>query len=94
MSSTMTGTRRLPGGEPRKASQRHSRRAAPLQVATRRALSPGDQVRWRERTGIFTRDLGDGEHAEIKDDLGQSLSRPARRGHVMSDTPQLVPAEV
>jgi hypothetical protein len=32
----------------------------------RRALSPGDQVHWRERIGIFSRDVGDGEHAEIK----------------------------
>jgi hypothetical protein len=31
----------------------------------RRVLSPGDQVRWRERIGIFSRDLGDGEHAEL-----------------------------
>jgi hypothetical protein len=62
----MTGTRRLPAGEPRKASQRHSRRAASLQAPIRRVLSPGDQVRWRERIGIFSRDLGDGEHVEIK----------------------------
>jgi hypothetical protein len=27
----MSGTQRLPGGQPRKASQRHARRAAPLQ---------------------------------------------------------------
>jgi hypothetical protein len=31
-----------------------------------RVLNPGDQVRWRERIGILSRDLGDGEHAEIK----------------------------
>jgi hypothetical protein len=62
----MTGTRQLPAGEPRKASQRHSRRAAPLQAPMRRVLNPGDQVRWRERVGVFSRDLGDGEHAEIK----------------------------
>jgi hypothetical protein len=31
-----------------------------------RLWHPGDQVRWRDRTGIFSRDLGDGEHAEVR----------------------------
>ena len=61
----MTGTQRLPAGEPRKASQRHSRRAARLQARLSRVWHPGDQVRWRDRMGVFGRDLGDGEHAEI-----------------------------
>jgi hypothetical protein len=26
----------------------------------------GDRVRWRDRIGDFRRDVGDGEHAEIK----------------------------
>ena len=60
----MSGTQRLPGGEPRKASQRRTRRAAPLPSPTAR-LRPGDTVRWRGRVGIFQRDLGDGEHAQI-----------------------------
>jgi hypothetical protein len=60
----MSGTQRLPGGEPRKASQRRTRRAASLPPQISR-LRPGDRVRWRDRNGVFHRDLGDGEHAEI-----------------------------
>jgi hypothetical protein len=61
----MSGTQRLPGGRPRKASQRHTRPAAPLQPRISRLWRPGDRVRWRDRTGVFHRDLGDDEHAEI-----------------------------
>ena len=61
----MSGTQRLPGGQPRKASQRHSRRAAPVQPQTSRLWRSGDRVRWRDRIGVFHRDLGDHEHAEI-----------------------------
>jgi hypothetical protein len=61
----MSGRQRLPAGEPRKASQRRTRRAAPLQSRISRVWRPGDPVRWRERTGSFHRDLGDGENAEI-----------------------------
>jgi hypothetical protein len=60
----MTGTQRLPGGERRKASQRHSRPAAPLPLINR-LWHPGDRVRWRDRIGVFRRDVGDREHAEI-----------------------------
>jgi hypothetical protein len=62
----MSGRQRLPAGGPRKASQRRSRRAAPVQGRLSRVWHPGDQVRWRDRTGVFSRDLGDGEHAEIR----------------------------
>ena len=61
----MSGRQRLPAGAPRKASQRRSRRAAPLQARLNQVWRPGDQVRWRDRTGVYNRDLGDGEHAEI-----------------------------
>ena len=61
----MSGTQRLPGGERRKASQRHARRAAYVQPLISRLWRPGDRVRWRDRTGVFHRDLGDDEHAEI-----------------------------
>jgi hypothetical protein len=61
----MSGTQRLPGGEPRKKSQRHTRRAAPLPSQISRVWRSGDRVRWRDRIGVFHRDLGDGEHAEI-----------------------------
>jgi hypothetical protein len=62
----MSGTQRLPAGAPRKASQRRSRRAAPLQPRLSRVWHSGDQVRWRDHAGVFGRDLGDGEHAEIR----------------------------
>ena len=61
----MSGTQRLPGGERRKASQRHARRAAHLQPLISRLWRPGDRVRWRDRIGVFGRDVGDSEHAEI-----------------------------
>ena len=61
----MSGRQRLPAGEPRKASQRRSRRAAPSQVDVSRVWHPGDKVRWRDRIGDFQRDLGDGEQAEV-----------------------------
>ena len=60
----MSGTRRVPGGEPRKASQRNSRRAVTSlnAVPIWRASMP---VLWKGRAGIFRRDVGDGEHAEV-----------------------------
>ena len=60
----MSGTQRLPGGQLRKASQRHTRRAAPLQPRILRLWCSGERVYWRDRTGVFHRDLGDDEHAE------------------------------
>jgi len=62
----MTGTRRLPAGEPRKASQPHRRTATHSQARIKRVWNPGEQVRWRERIGVFSRALDDEEHAEIK----------------------------
>jgi len=61
----MSGRARLPGGEPRKASPRYSRRAA--QIPTRAAPNwkPNDLVHWKGRVGTFRRDVGDGEHVEI-----------------------------
>ena len=64
----MTGRTRLPGGEPRKASQRKSRRtlAAPEKIsAVWRASMP---VLWKGRAAVFRREVGDGEHAEIRID--------------------------
>ena len=49
----MTGTRRLPAGEPRKASQRHSRNATQSQARVTRVWNLGEQVRWRERIGYL-----------------------------------------
>jgi hypothetical protein len=62
----MSGRNRLPSGEPRRASQRRARPAAPklIQVAEI-PWRPDDKVRWRDRTGVYRRDVGDGEHAEV-----------------------------
>jgi hypothetical protein len=68
----MSGRSRLPGGEPRKASQRRTRRGeAPTPVKPN--WRPGERVRWNDRDGVFQRELGDGENAEIK--LGERVYR-------------------
>ena len=61
----MSGRARLPGGAPRKASQRNTRRAGenPARIAPIWKL--GDAVRWKGRGGAFRRYIGDDEHAEI-----------------------------
>ena len=61
----MSGRQRLPGGAPRKASQRKSRRASPATARISPSWRVGDGVRWQGRAGIFRRDIGDGEHVEI-----------------------------
>ena len=61
----MSGRQRLPGGAPRKASQRKTRRAPPVAFRMSPSWRAGDGVRWQGRDGIFQRDVGDGEHAEI-----------------------------
>jgi hypothetical protein len=48
-----------------KASQRGRKqptRSAPV-LYTRQ---PGDPVRWKDRRGVFKRDVGDGEHSEVQ----------------------------
>src|SRR5947209_17164206 len=42
-----------------------TRGAAPLQPTISRIWRSGDEVRWRDRIGVFRRDVGDSEHAEI-----------------------------
>jgi hypothetical protein len=61
----MSGRQRLPGGAPRKASQRKSKRAPPVTFRISPTWRAGDGVRWQGRAGVFRRDVGDGEHAEI-----------------------------
>ena len=56
----MTGRARLPGGEPRKISQRQRRLSALSRVVIERSWRTGDQVRWRDRSGVYQRDVGDG----------------------------------
>jgi hypothetical protein len=61
----MTGKSRLPGGAPRKASQRYKRNvgSAPAKISpVWRASMP---VLWSGRPGVFRREVGDGEHAEV-----------------------------
>jgi hypothetical protein len=61
----MTGRSRLPGGEPRKASQRNKRNmgSAPTKIGPIwRASMP---VLWKGRAVIFRREVGDGEYAEV-----------------------------
>ena len=62
----MSGRARLPGGEPRKASQRNKRNVSSSGAAKiTQTWQPGARVHWKDRVGTFRRDLGDGEHAEI-----------------------------
>ena len=69
----VSGRQRLPAGEPRKASQRNSRRPVPVTVAVTPTWRRGDQVRWKDRAGVFRRDVGDGEHAEVT--IGERVYR-------------------
>jgi hypothetical protein len=62
----MTGRTRLPGGEPRKASQKRTRRASPITTRITAEWRLGDRVSWGGRVGSFLRNLGDGMHAEIR----------------------------
>ena len=59
----MSGRNRLPSGEPRRASQKRTRPAAPKPLQIEVPWHPGDRVRWRDRAGTYRRDTGDGEHA-------------------------------
>jgi hypothetical protein len=61
----MSGTRPLPGGEPRKKSHRHARRASPSQWQISCVWCSGAQVRRCDRIGVFHRERGDPEHAEV-----------------------------
>ena len=61
----MSGRNRLPSGEPRRASQKRTRPAAPKPLQIEVPWHPGDRVRWRDRAGTHRRDTGDGEHVEI-----------------------------
>jgi hypothetical protein len=60
----MTGRTRLPGGDPRKASQRRTRRAEIPPIRITPQWRVGDRVRWQDKIGLFHSDLGDG-NAEV-----------------------------
>jgi hypothetical protein len=61
----MSGRQRLPGGDPRKASQRNKLRAGSRPTMISPIWRAGEPVRWKGRAGVFRRDVGDGVHAEI-----------------------------
>jgi hypothetical protein len=61
----LSGKQRLPGGEPRKASQRNKLRAGSPPARISPTCRAGEAVRWKGRAGVFRREVGDGEHAEI-----------------------------
>jgi hypothetical protein len=55
----MAGRTRLPSGAPRKASQRHSRRAPPAPLWITPTWQPGAKVAWSDRVGTFLREADD-----------------------------------
>ena len=61
----MTGRSRLPGGEPRKASQRNKRNVGLPSAKITPVWQASMPVLWKNRAAIFRRDVGDGEHAEV-----------------------------
>jgi hypothetical protein len=61
----MTGRSRLPGGEPRKASQRNKRNVGSAPAKISRVWQASMPVLWKGRPAVFHRDVGDGEHAEV-----------------------------
>ena len=60
----MSGRARLPSGEPRKASQKRTRRAAATPAVIEPSWRPGDKVHWRGYIGGYLRDVAEAE-AEI-----------------------------
>ena len=55
-------------GEQRKASQKRSRRAAALPIQVEIPWRSGDKVCWRGRTGVYRRDVEDGENVFVEID--------------------------
>jgi hypothetical protein len=48
-----------------KASQRGRKQPVSSSVPVLPPRQPGDPVRWKDRRGVFKRDVGDGEHSEV-----------------------------
>lgn len=74
--TVVSGRSRLPAGEIRKASQRHSRRAETKTIRIEIPFRAGDEVRWRDRVGTFHSDVDD-ENAFVR--IDGRLYRVARR---------------
>ena len=64
----MPGRTRLPGGEPRKASQRNKRNLTSAPAKLTPVWRSSMPVLWKGRAGVFRRDVGDGEHSEVQID--------------------------
>jgi hypothetical protein len=56
----MTGRSCLPGGEPRKASQKRTGQGEQMPTRIAPQWRIGDRVRWQDKMGHFHRDLADG----------------------------------
>ena len=70
----MPGGARLPPGEPRKASQKRSRKAAaPIAAVATPTFNPGDRVRWSRYVGIVRRVAGD--KADIVENVRKTVWR-------------------
>jgi hypothetical protein len=63
----MSGRHRLHSGELRRASQRHVRPAVPQFIRIEIPWRPGDRVLWRDKTGVYRREV-DEENAFIEID--------------------------
>jgi hypothetical protein len=70
----MPGGARLPSGEPRKACQKRSRKAAvPIAVIATPTFNPGDRVRWSRYVGTVRRVAGD--KADIVENVRKTVWR-------------------
>ena len=69
----MSGRSRLPGGEPRKASQRNSRRAEATPIRITPTYRTGDPVLWKDRAVFSAARSGTARHAEIA--IGERVYR-------------------
>jgi hypothetical protein len=49
-----------------KASQRGRKQVVNSSTPVLPTRQPGDPVRWKDRRGVFKRDVGDGEHSEVQ----------------------------
>src|SRR5438270_12390179 len=97
----MTGRARLPGGEPRKASQRNARRSVSPDKKVMPVWRASMPVLWKGRAGIFRRDVGDGELHRVArafEAAGGHIPEPRNGGRsgcfCCSATHELAPASL